>query len=146
MAKNIKDNSSLFKGFNPPDLNTSKKSESNKKVEKPKENIAEIEDKAPDEPSDIATKPESKEEIKPIIEAATLIKEVSKGGRPKKYNQDLKKLTVYLPEDDYMFLKYNCGRFDGMNGYIIHLIEKEMNRHPSPTTTAAQSMNILFEK
>lgn len=61
----------------------------------------------------------------PVNESVT---QVSKGGRPKKYTQPLKKLTLYMPEEYHLFAKENGWKYDGINGFINHLIEEEMKR------------------
>ena len=72
-----------------------------------------------------------KEELKPIIEARdTIEKTKRKAGRKPKYanTKEMIRLNMSFPEENYMFIKKNGWEFDGMNGFVNHLIEEEMKR------------------
>lgn len=68
---------------------------------------------------------EIKEEVKPVIEAGEVIKKVAKKNPSTK---DANKFTVYLNDEQYLFLKKNGWEFNGMNGFIKHLIDEEKKR------------------
>lgn len=48
----------------------------------------------------------------------------NKGGRPRKYNEPMKWIKIQLTETNYNYLKQNGGIYDGMNGFINHLIDE----------------------
>lgn len=83
--------------------------------------------------NDIVIEKESALKEEPIVEVSTLVKasspdKLSKGGRPKKYDKSPNRLTVYLSDEDYWFLKEHCGRHNGMTGYVEYLIQEERKR------------------
>ena len=53
----------------------------------------------------------------------------NKGGRPRKYNEPMKWIKIQLTESNYSFLKRYGGEFDGMNGYINHLVDAEREKN-----------------
>ncbi len=81
-----------------------------------------------------APMPEPTVPEKPVADPKPLSNEIVEtprqnvGGRPKKYHGELKQLKLIIPEDKYMFIKKNGWKYDGMCGYINHLIEEEMKR------------------
>ena len=48
--------------------------------------------------------------------------------KKKTKTEEAKKFTVYIPPEDYMFIKKNGWEFNGMNGFIVHLIEEERKK------------------
>lgn len=53
---------------------------------------------------------------------------INKGGRPKKHDQPPTRVIAYVTEEEHRFLKKYGGEYDGISGYIQHLIQKEMKR------------------
>lgn len=47
--------------------------------------------------------------------------------KPSKVN-DTNKFTVYLDDEQYLFLKKNCWEYNSMNGFIKYLIDEERKR------------------
>lgn len=92
----------------------------NKKIEETTQSLNEIKENIP------TVEPEAPTPVQiPVNTNATVS---SKGGRPKKYNQPLKKLTIYMPEEYHRFAKENGWKYDGINGFINHLLEEEMKK------------------
>ena len=52
----------------------------------------------------------------------------NKGGRPRKYNEPMKWIKIQLTETNYNYLKQNGGIYDGMNGFINHLIDESRSQ------------------
>ena len=89
-----------------------------------------IEDKqAGDEPVMQEVKQEPKifhREIQPTPKSAEIPQ--NKGGRPRKYNEPMKWIKIQLTETNYNYLKQNGGIYDGMNGFINHLIDESRSQ------------------
>lgn len=71
---------------------------------------------------------EIKEQVKTVLESTQVVENVIKEARKKTKTEEAKKFTVYIPEDNYIFLKKNGWEYNGMNGFINHLIEEERKR------------------
>ncbi len=87
-----------------------------------------------EEKKEIEEKPEKKVPVQPEKKSPDPKSEATKatpkvGGRPKKYDGTLKTLKIYMPEECYNFIKANGWKYDGMNGFINHLIEEEMKKN-----------------
>ncbi len=135
MAKTVKGTNSLFSDFKPPKMKTS--SNKNSEIEKNKESNTqqpeididkheaqnETEIKVEDKHEEVLIPIKSKE--KPFDKTQNPI---SKGGRPRKYDTDAKSLKINISGDCYRFIKKNGWEYDGMNGFINHLIVEEMRR------------------
>lgn len=83
------------------------------------------------EPEPTEVIPEVKEEVKPILQAAEAVQKIKqRPGRKKKYTntKEMIRLNMYFPEENYLFIKKNGWEFNGMNGFVNHLIEEEMKR------------------
>lgn len=48
-------------------------------------------------------------------------------GRPKKYQEPTKWIKIQLTETNYRYVKEHGWEYDGMNGFINHLIDESRN-------------------
>ncbi|MBP3784557.1 MAG: hypothetical protein J6I68_15030 [Butyrivibrio sp.] len=52
------------------------------------------------------------------------VQDNKKGGRPRKYNEPMKWIKIQISETNYKYAKINGALYDGMNGYINHLLDE----------------------
>lgn len=123
------------------------------KVESPKEEKKEapIEKKTEDVKPKATKAPVKKEEpkkqkpVKEIVEVKAEPEEakpVNKGGRPKKYDVEKVRTTLFFPEDlledmDIAKIKFNGSRTD----YIIDLVRKDLEKNKAEYETLKKIFN-----
>lgn len=123
------------------------------KVESPKEEKKEapIEKKTEDVKPKATKAPVKKEEpkkqkpVKEIVEVKAEPEEakpVNKGGRPKKYDVEKVRTTLFFPEDlledmDIAKIKFNGSRTD----YIINLVRKDLEKNKAEYETLKKIFN-----
>ena len=118
MAKSTS-SSNLFSGFNPPKID--KRVEEKPQVKE--QSVKTVETVQDPKVIDLLVK----EEVRKIMESEKTPIQANKVGRPKKYMNSTKVISVRLDADTYEFVRKK-GRveYDGITDYINQLIQKEM--------------------